>query len=359
VAWLLERTDDEVEHMEPALHRMRDALPPRLRDLLEEGERLSRLERLPARTQGTSEPSRTGVPARKWRQIQRFVANLEGAAEFVDWCAGKGHLGRTVGRIFGGSGMALEIDPILVGEGIALAEREGVELSFQITDVLDPALDIGAGRRVLALHACGNLGDRALRVVASSGASGLAWAPCCFHRGRDRFDAWSESGRASGFAPTQDELRLPTTDETVAEPHVRWQRRTAMAYRLGFDHLREQASGVQGYRSFPSVPDSWLNGGFEAFARNVADRFDIPIPAAPDWRDAERKGAERAARARRLGLLRAAFRRPFEVWLALDRAVWLEEQGMAVRVGTFCERAVTPRNILVLAGALVRADEAR
>jgi hypothetical protein len=47
--------------------------------------------------------------------------------------------------------------------------------------------------------------------------------------------------------------------------------------------------------------------------------------------------------------VRAAFRRPLEVWLALDRAVWLADQGLEVAVGTFCERPVTPRNVLVSA----------
>ncbi len=52
---------------------------------------------------------------------------------------------------------------------------------------------------------------------------------------------------------------------------------------------------------------------------------------------------------RNLELLRALFRRPLETWLLLDRALYLEEQGYRVTLGTFCEPTLTPRNALLLA----------
>jgi hypothetical protein len=41
------------------------------------------------------------------------------------------------------------------------------------------------------------------------------------------------------------------------------------------------------------------------------------------------------------------FRRPLEVWLALDRVLYLAEQGAEVTWGTFCAKAITPRNIII------------
>jgi hypothetical protein len=63
-------------------------------------------------------------------------------------------------------------------------------------------------------------------------------------------------------------------------------------------------------------------------------------------------GAERAARVRRRNLLRLAFGRVLELRIVLDRALWLAEQGFAVSLATFCDRAVTPRNLLLSARAL-------
>jgi hypothetical protein len=54
------------------------------------------------------------------------------------------------------------------------------------------------------------------------------------------------------------------------------------------------------------------------------------------------------AQVRNLELLRGLFRRPLELWLVLDRALFLQEQGYGVRLGTFCETPLTPRNLLIL-----------
>ncbi len=346
VAWLLARSENDLESLEPSLDVARATIHARLATLVCEGIELAHLDPLPRRSIPPRGARAYGVPARKLIQLESFVPRLV-PATFVDWCAGKGHLGRTIARLWSRAGTAFEIDPVLVRAGEALAARERADLAFRNVDVLGPLdhADV-AGRSIVALHACGHLGDRALQVATAAGASGIAWAPCCFHRGRTGFEPWSVAGRVLGSL-TKEDLRLPTTDETVTTPRVRWQRRTAMAYRLGLDSLRAEATGQTAYVAFKSVPDPWLRDGFEGFCRRMASRFAIPLPSAPDWERAERIGRERTARARRLGLVRAAFRRPLEVWLDLDRAAWLEEQGLEVEIGTFCERTVTPRNVLV------------
>ncbi len=48
-------------------------------------------------------------------------------------------------------------------------------------------------------------------------------------------------------------------------------------------------------------------------------------------------------------LVRHLFRRPLEIWLALDRALFLEEQGYEVELGAFCDKPMTPRNLLIRA----------
>jgi hypothetical protein len=60
-------------------------------------------------------------------------------------------------------------------------------------------------------------------------------------------------------------------------------------------------------------------------------------------------GWQRLATVRNLELPRSLFRRPLEIWLLLDRALFLEEQGYQVRLGNFCPAQLTPRNILLLA----------
>ena len=72
-------------------------------------------------------------------------------------------------------------------------------------------------------------------------------------------------------------------------------------------------------------------------------------PAAIDWPLWERRGFQRLAEVRNLELLRGLFRRPLEVWLVLDQALFLQEQGYSVTLGTFCPASLTPRNLLLSA----------
>ena len=89
----------------------------------------------------------------------------------------------------------------------------------------------------------------------------------------------------------------------------------------------------------------------EAFAvrTDLAALKQLPASATQDWQHLEQQGWQRLARVRNLELLRNLFRRPLELWLLLDRALYLEEQGYAVRLGHFCPSQLTPRNLLLLA----------
>jgi len=63
----------------------------------------------------------------------------------------------------------------------------------------------------------------------------------------------------------------------------------------------------------------------------------------------EGRSWQRLAQVRNLELLRGLFRRPLEIWLLLDRALYLQEAGYQVQLGEFCATSLTPRNLLLLA----------
>ena len=68
-----------------------------------------------------------------------------------------------------------------------------------------------------------------------------------------------------------------------------------------------------------------------------------------DWAALEAAGWQRLAQVRNLELVRGLFRRPLELWLVLDRALYLSENGYDVQLGAFCDRHLTPRNLMLLA----------
>lgn len=108
--------------------------------------------------------------------------------------------------------------------------------------------------------------------------------------------------------------------------------------------------GGQAARStFKPVPAAWFSTGHVDFCRRLAAREGLAMPAGLDLAPYEARGWQRRHEVARLGLGRLAFRRALELWLALDRASFLERAGYAVMQGEFCPRAVTPRNLLTSA----------
>src|SRR5690606_41488678 len=78
------------------------------------------------------------VPGRKWQQIQAFVQALPvQSLPILEWCAGKGHLGRLAVQAMAAPVLSLEIDAQLCQEGQRLANRLHLPQQMQACDVLD------------------------------------------------------------------------------------------------------------------------------------------------------------------------------------------------------------------------------
>ena len=119
-----------------------------------------------------------------------------------------------------------------------------------------------------------------------------------------------------------------------------------MSFRLGFDNLLRDKLGFEEYVAVPSIKKSELSKGFEYFCKWAAEKKNIDLPEIDFtyWQDT---GIKRFWHMERMSLIQQVFYRPLEVWLALDKAIFLQEKGYKVSLGEFCEREVTPRNILI------------
>jgi hypothetical protein len=144
-------------------------------------------------------------------------------------------------------------------------------------------------------------------------------------------------------------LRLPLAETVTAGARVRRQRDGSMARRLAFDLLQRDVRRSNDYLTTPSVPPTWLDKPFAGYCRDLAKLRGIDLPADTNWQELEARGWQRLAQVRNLELVRGLFRRPMELWLLLDRALFLEEQGYRATLGAFCATRMTPRNLLLLA----------
>lgn len=344
-AHLLALADGEMEALagdNRALIALAGRFVPELLELLE----LIDLPRLEGPPDAPEDRAARHVPGRKQVQIGAFAAGV-GAIEHpvLEWCAGKGHLGRHLARRWKRPVTSLEWDGDLCAEGERLAGR--ADQTFVHADALAPAsAGLIAGRHALALHACGDLHLALLRGVAEQGAPALDLAPCCYFR--IATPDYRPLNPDANLLLTRDELHLAVTETVTAGARDRRARDRAQAWKLAFLEWRTD-QGVPREKPFKPVPGGWMGEGFSVWVEKLARREGFSPADKEDWTAWEAKGRRRLAEVRRLELARLAFRRPLEVWLVLDRALFLARHGYQVRLAEFCARAVTPRNLLISA----------
>jgi len=291
------------------------------------------------------------MPGRKRLQSGAFAAAVRPLeAPIVDWCCGKGHLSRTLLPFCDHSIRGFEWDTSLVEDGNRLARKFGDSISLQCQDVMAEGLKLPSEAHGVALHACGDLHRRLLDRAASQRLPRVSIAPCCFHLSASKdYRPLSDIARhyQPGLAMTKADLKLAVEETVTAPARVRKQVKTFSRWRLGFDGLQRFLRGVDEYLPVPSHPASVGRGDFRQFCQWAAAKKQLTLDESVDYSAWEAHGLRRLAQVRRHELARHLFRRPLELWLVLDYAVFLEEQGYRVRLGTFCERSLTPRNLLI------------
>lgn len=352
--WLRQRSLDDAEkdHHQPWLI---DGAPSPFPDLAATSCALSAVAQLPSRLlEAPAHRLDVEVPGRKWQQIEAFAARLRFANEpthWLDWCAGKGHLGR---RLLHGSQQltCLEYDRALVASGQQLSQRHHLHATHLHQDVLatSAATLLHPHHTPVALHACGDLHVRLIQLASANNCAQLAIAPCCYNRiSTADYRPLSGAARHSALQLSLEDLSLPLTETVTAGARVRRQRDQSMARRLGFDLLQRHLRNSDDYLPTPSLPAAWLEKSFAQYCIDLAALKELSTVGTQDWKALEAAGHERLAQVRNLELVRALFRRPLELWLVLDRALFLAQEGYDVTLGTFCESTLTPRNLMLLA----------
>ncbi|MDY7218464.1 methyltransferase [Denitrificimonas sp. JX-1] len=304
----------------------------------------------------------SGIAERKWQQIEAFSSAIHSGARqsfsrcqrWLDWCAGKGHLGRYLAWP-NTQLKSLEFDPKLVHSGQAMSQKYLPQAQHILCDVMTAASTqfLRDSDGVVALHACGDLHTHLVRQVSAHKVNALALVPCCYNRTvAQSYHPLSSMGRKSQLSLSRDDLGLPLMETVTATARERRLRDQSMAWRLAFDQVQREARGVDEYLPTPPLSSKWFNKSFAQWCQDLAALKGLSQLPKQNWQQLEALGWQRLAEVRNLELVRSLFRRPLELWLILDQALFLMEQGFYVELGEFCAQTLTPRNLLLLAKSI-------
>ncbi|MBZ9613351.1 methyltransferase [Rheinheimera maricola] len=292
-----------------------------------------------------------GIAGRKLQQIDALCQHWPASQlPVVEWCAGKGHLGRSLAYRFGQAVTSIEWQPDLCQQGEEMAAKYELAQQFMCADVLAAPLQhvLHEQQHLVALHACGQLHITLLQQAVAAGCQQLHLVPCCYHLiPHTPYQPLSTEGMQHDLLLNKDDLKLVVQGQVTAGARIEKLRLTEVLWRLAYDELRIELSGQVQYRPLPSVAKHWFSADFADFARWAAAQHQLSLPAKPDWARYLQQAEHRAALVRRIDLVRHLFRRPLELWLALDKALYLQQHGYQVSLSELCAHNVTPRNVLL------------
>lgn len=299
------------------------------------------------------EPLSRDIPGRKWQQITAFAAAAASAGSpVVDWCGGKGHLGRVLAWHGGGPVTTLEWQPELCQAGEQLAHKFALNQRFVCADALAPASaqQLQGMQAAVALHACGDLHRRLLQAAVASRLPTLLLAPCCYQLFAGEHYPPLSSHWPAALQLTSAEIRLAVQEQVTGGERVARLRRQQRLYRLAFDRWQRQARGLDCYLPLASVPSSLISEDFAVFAGWAAASNGLVFNASATLCQQLLADAEAdLLRVARLELVRHLFRRPLELLVLLDQALFLQNAGYRVLLQRFCPRPISPRNLLLSA----------
>ncbi len=302
----------------------------------------------------------TDIGGRKWQQICQLVQAAtdwqQPALPALEWCAGKGHLGLLYSYRTQQPVLSLEWQQALCQQGEQKAQRLNLPQRFVCVDVLQQptTAHFQHAQHLLALHACGDLHRQAIKQAAEARLPALSVVPCCYHLQQATvYQPWSVPGRASRLRLDKPALRLAVQQSCTGGARVQRLSQTEMLWRqLWWQWRRQQGLPYQPLRS---VGKHWFSAelpvteALRQFIDFAAAEHQLAAPAAAQLPALLAQAEQALLQQRQLEVLQHLFRRPLELWLVLDLALYLQEQGYQVALQQLCEQALTPRNLLVQA----------
>lgn len=331
--------------------------PASLRELAERASAVTALVpelaiRAPARDL-PSPSHRRGPNLRKRGQLAAIVPLLRHAfgelSEIVDVGAGHGHLTTRAAVELALPAVGLDRDPERVAVARSLAGD--LPVRFITADVFareSPLSSLPPNRKrlLMALHGCGDLGDAVVTAAAASQARVLLLG-CCPQKIR----AHARPSLVTG-GPSFPRAVLGLANVLARTTGVEGELRQALATKESRIALRyllaARGCALPAGEEMRGVNRRKANAGFAVFAQAVCRTRGFAAPSPDEIASAATLAHAHYLAQRRLSLPRSMLGRTLEIFLALDRALFLQRHGYDVRVFQAFAAAYSPRNIAVL-----------
>lgn len=274
---------------------------------------------------------------------------VRAAKRVVEVGSGHGHLAREVAARSDRPVVGLERDAAISAKARQLPHWD--RLSFHEMDVLQTGLALAEGDCALGLHACGELGD-ALAIGVAERAQSLALVGCCLQKQRAEVRLpLVGAGAPSHLALPKSLLGL--SNFTPRQQGVEASREENIAARERRHALHALLTAHKGPLRFGAEMDGLnrraAHGDLESMVARAFARRELPLPSPAAIANAASRARALHDRLRRLTLPRILLGRVLEMFVLVDRALYLERAGFEVAIGTAFPKEISARNLTILA----------
>lgn len=310
-----------------------------------------------------------GVKYKKRHEIQKIVPVLKKLNadkpfhHIVDIGGGVGHLARTLAHYHGIESVSLDTNADFQTQGKTRAERFrklpiAKPLTFINLTFGDPKDEeklkkiVNPESLVIGLHTCGNLANDVMKTSLSFNTFGLLSFGCCYHKmDPDKDFPQSEHFKKFFLPMTTHSLTLATRAHGAIEKEEYTTMKLVKFFRYILHFWLYEKHQLTDIFDVGENNTRDYHGNFSDYAQPKLKNLNLPI-ATKEELDSfyqERSQGEEMRKLYVANLLRWQLGRALEVYLLLDRSLYLLENGYSVRLESYFDENLSPRNLGILA----------
>ena len=282
---------------------------------------------------------------------------LEG---LIDIGGGIGLLAQTLNNEYGLKVTSLDMDPELQRTGFTRHEKnarnpenkvkylnikvDSNEVKF--TELLKPKI------ATIGLHTCGPLAIDQIRATADARSNGLINFGCCYNRLCDEDQNLSQFAKSLPYSPVMNKFALTL----AARAHRKMDekdyhlKQKVKFYRYAIHILLHDFYGFKKLVTLGNSNPKLYDEKFSVYVGEQFKRINLESKQTPEEIDSFFEGQKDLIwNMITAGLIRNAFGRLLELYLQLDRVIYLEEQGYQSSLFQFFDEEKSPRNLGIVA----------
>lgn len=289
--------------------------------------------------------------------LRSFIDKHSKAQTFIDIGGGAGHLSCALVSDTNRQSICVDMDSQLQLSGLKKIQRWHPQIKNQIHFVesffeADTNIEQEYNKDksgVIGLHSCGPLSTYLIQFGVRKNLSEIISFGCCYHKITDEYNL-SKIAKQEGLEFTNNALHLAGRSSAVVDEFDMQKRFKIKSYRYALHYYLYDRFGFDFYSVGNSNPSDFEKD-FSAYAKkyhkgNELEKIDNNELNYFFNLDRTQELIKKNFLA---DLIRIQLGRVIEVYLLMDRALYLKESGWNVKLAELFDRKMSPRNILIYA----------